>query len=219
MPRSDPAWSQKPLLGHRAAKKRRTRSRILEKAIEFFLESGVREARSAAIAEASGVSPATLFNYFATRQDLAEAWVRGELIEEVERAVDRAAHPLRASLRQVGRELAKANLRQRARRLEAWQLAGRSPGATYAEAPALARLIAKEQADGRLRSDLDARRLTSLLLEAFEGGLIEALGEATDAREAERLMRSRVDLILDGARKRNERVAVSTLATGGARAR
>lgn len=213
--RSSVVRDQERRPGHRAEKKRRTRERILANAISLFLQSGVRATRSAWIAEASDVSTATLFNYFATKQDLAEAWVRGELVDLLDVAARRHAdRALRSGLRSVGRELAESNLKQRNRRLEAWQVVGRAPDAAFVEVPSLTARLASAQADGRLRSDLQASRLTSLLVEAFEGGIVEALIGAPDVAEASNLLRTRVDLVLDGARKRNERVAISALATG-----
>jgi len=63
-----------------------------------------------------------------------------------------------------------------------------------------------------LRADRPAVALADLLLDAIEGGLVSglrALGASSAANPEKSLaveVQARVDLVLDGARKRNERV-------------
>jgi AcrR family transcriptional regulator len=205
--------------GHRAEKKLRTRARILENAIALFVRDGVQAARSAEIAAASDVSPATLFNYFPTRPDLAAAWTRGELfgvlLEACEGARDRG---LRSALRRACRELAQRSLADAGARLEAWRIVRRpvvvsgEPGFTAGRA-ALGSMVESEQGRDRIRGDIASTALADLLVDALEGGMIEGLGsveaelapDAVDPR-LESFLRARVDLVLDGARKKNERV-------------
>jgi hypothetical protein len=68
-------------------------------------------------------------------------------------------------------------------------------------------LIALEQERARLRADLSARALAEMIAEAVEGGLISGLRESSDVKQFAAALRSRIDLVLDGARKRNERVS------------
>ncbi len=201
--------------GLRETKKQRTRHEILTNAIALFREQGVRAVRSAAIAEASQVSPATLFNYFPSRNILAGAWVRGELIELLLAEIREAeAGGLRGGLRRACRELARIVLADPAARLEAWQIASRSLDPVGVELrDRIAARIGSEQQGGRLRSDLAASEIASLLLDAAEGALIQGLesvvlaGGSRDEEALASALRARVDLVLDGARKRNERVA------------
>ena len=208
---------------HREEKKLRTREEILTNAIALFCDQGVRAARSAAIAEASQVSPATLFNYFPSRSVLAGAWVRGELIRVFQPETrETEAGGLRGGLRRACRELARRVLLEPAARLEAWRIASRSLDPVLMELQdRFAARVAAEQQRGRIRSDLAAAEIASLLLDAAEGALIRVLGSVVEAgapRDEEALasaLRARVDLVLDGARKRNERVAApGTGATG-----
>jgi AcrR family transcriptional regulator len=214
--------------GHLSAKKARTRREILANAIALFLRSGVRQATAAEIAAAAGVSVATLFNYFPTRSDLAEAWVRGELFEILETAmVAGGERGLRGTLRAVCRELAGRSSADAERRLEAWRATSRSIG--EGRRPALARglvaAIERDQEAARLRSDLEAEAIAALVVDALEAGLIrgleragiEGLGETVDPVELASALRRRVDLVLDGARKRNERVAPPTPARAAQR--
>ena len=65
----------------------------------------------------------------------------------------------------------------------------------------------------RVRGDLGPDTLAEIIVDALEGGLIEGLRRASDVGAAadpasliEQALRARLDLALDGARKRNERV-------------
>jgi len=193
---------------HRFRKKTHTRARILANAIALFRKNGIRGTRSVEIAKASDVSPATLFNYFATKNDLAEAWVRGELGARFDllgrEASDRG---IRSGLRACCRDLAEPSWIERELRLEAWRSAGRAATQTLRYAGSLEVLIALEQDRARLRADLPARALAEMIAEAVEGGLISGLRESSDVNQFAAALRSRIDLVLDGARKRNERVS------------
>jgi hypothetical protein len=77
--------------------------------------------------------------------------------------------------------------------------------------------VAREQEREHVRADLPPDALADLLLDAIEGGLIRGLVERGCEAAAEpdalaledhlrRAAQARIDLVLDGARKRNERV-------------
>ncbi|MAG31211.1 MAG: hypothetical protein CL908_10035 [Deltaproteobacteria bacterium] len=197
--------------GLRAEKRRRTHSEILANAISLFRERGLRGARMSDIARASAVSPATLFNYFPTKSALAEAWVRGEVdLALTTMASELGERSLRSALRGVCRQLAESGLDERQLRLEAWREVGRA-ALPPDDSDGLVQALKREQERERVRADLPAWVLREMLREALEGGLIDGLrtDEAGDgsAGEVVRRLRVRVDLVLDGARKRNERVA------------
>lgn len=59
-----------PVAGKRALTKRNTRQAIRRSAMELFLERGFDAVTTTEVATAAGVSPATLFNYFNTKEDL-----------------------------------------------------------------------------------------------------------------------------------------------------
>jgi AcrR family transcriptional regulator len=194
--------------GLRADKKARTRAEILANAIALFRAEGIRAARFNQIAEASGVSPATLFNYFPNKGALAEAWVRGEIERALSGVNGQAGHPaLRPALRAACRELARQAGDDRAVRLEAWREAGRARPGTLGERHPTVRAFSREQGRERVRADVSAEALAELLIDAVESGLISGLRSELPEGDLARAIQGRVDLVLDGARKRNERVA------------
>jgi AcrR family transcriptional regulator len=193
---------------HRLRKKRQTRERILANAIALFVRDGIRKTRSAAIARASGISPATLFNYFSTKNDLVEAWVRGEIracLEEVAAAVGESG--LRPGFRSACLRLAEQSCAERDLRMEAWRHTARAAGDAFHPSEILVHVITREQARKRVRADLAAAPLAEILGEAIEGGLIAGLRVSKEPIQVAAMIRERVDLVLDGARKRSERVA------------
>lgn len=193
--------------GLRAIKKRQTFETILANGIVFFRSQGIRAAKTEAIARASSVSTATLFNYFPTKAALAAAWVRGELDRVVETAAtelgDRGLRPV---LRAVCRALASQVGDVPALRLEAWQTAGRARETGLDDHHPLLEGLRREQQGERVRADLPAEALAEMLLDALESGLIEGLRSGRSEDDVARALQARVDLVLDGARKRNERV-------------
>jgi len=205
----------------RASKKRRTHERILANAIALFRAQGIRRTKLSEVAAASEISPATLFNYFPTKGHLAEAWVRGEVETLLAKAItDSGARDrsLRSAIRAACRDFADASAREPALRLEAWQEAGRAAGFPTTSGAKLVSGLREEQKRERVRADVPALDLAEILLDAIEGGLISGLRArhestqgtaAAGAIDAEpfRAIRARVDLVLDGFRKRNERVA------------
>jgi AcrR family transcriptional regulator len=197
--------------GLRAEKKEQTEARILANAIAQFRSRGVRGAGLAEVARQSRVSAATLFNYFPTKGALAEAWVRREIDEMLETASrDLGDHGLRSAMRNLCRQLASLVSQDRAVRLEAWSESGRAMAAPLSSNHPLVLALGREQERDRVRRDIPAQTLGEMLIDAIEGGMISCLrGEANEAEFA-RTLRARVDLILDGARKKNERVAAPT---------
>ena len=206
--------------GLRAKKKHQTEAEILANAIGQFRERGVRGARLAEVARASRVSTATLFNYFPNKGALAEAWIRGE-IDEVLVNVSLAPgdHGLRSALRSVCRRLASLVSQDRPVRLEAWRESGRAPAAPLSSQHPLVLALGREQKRERVRGDISAQALGEMLVDAIEGGMIAGLQRKENEGELAKTLRARVDLILDGARKRNERVAAPAVGPSAGPAR
>ncbi len=70
------ARSSEPV-GLRARRRSRTRDAIADAAISLFLARGFDQVSVSDIAAAAEVSKPTLFRYFATKEDLAPAPLRG----------------------------------------------------------------------------------------------------------------------------------------------
>ncbi len=199
----------------RSRKRRRTYDRLLANAVASFRARGVRRTRLSDVARDSEVSVATLFNYFPTKADLAEAWVRGELVETLSAELDRAGdrdRSLRSAIRAGCRAIAARSAAEPEIRLEAWREAGRADVSSADRLQALTTRIRNEQKRERVRQDVEAQVLAEMLIDAIEGGVISALRAQSTAAAAvsesglSAGIRARVDLVFDGARKRNERV-------------
>ncbi|MEZ4333026.1 MAG: TetR/AcrR family transcriptional regulator [Myxococcota bacterium] len=185
----------------------------------------MRAAKTEAIARASQVSTATLFNYFPSKAALAGAWVRGELDRAIQTAAQELSdRGLRPILRAACRGLAAQSRDAPALRLDAWQAAGRARNAG-GEGPGFERVgregggllveaVRREQQGERVRSDVSPGVLAEMLLDALESGLIAGLRADQTEDAVARGLQARVDLILDGARKRNERVESPRRAEG-----
>ena len=195
--------------GLRATKRRQTFEEILANGIALFREQGVRRTRTDQIARAAAVSPATLFNYFPNKGALAEAWVRGELDGIVATwASTIGERGLRPALRGACRALSVQANDAPALRFEAWRSAGRARDRAPDPDHPLVAGIEQEQVRERIRHDLPARALAGQILDCLESGLIEGLRDAVGQDDLLRALQARLDLVLDGARKRNERVAL-----------
>jgi len=211
----------------RTGKRARTHQRILEEAIRLFRKDGVRATRLSRVATESDVSPATLFNHFPTKGTLAEVWVRGEVLDVLGQTIEATVsegRSLRSALRVASRELAERSCEEPEIRLEAWCEAGRASSFAIDEDPRLTLGLEEEQKREHVRGDLEARVLASMLVDAIEGGLIEGLRRlaesasipagSSSAEEQTKVLaaaiRDRLDLVLDGTRKRNERVRPPT---------
>ena len=98
---------------------------------------------------------------------------------------------------------------------EAWRATGRArEGALYPGHPLVVGIV-HEQSHERIRQDLPAALLAEMILDAIESGVVEGLRSSRSAEDLARGIQARVDLILDGARKRNERVEPPRTVRGG----
>ena len=202
--------------GLRAAKKLRVRARIIETAIDLFRSQGYEHTRVFDITSAAELSEATFFNYFPAKDAVLGAWVHDWLGQAFEaRAGAAATGSIRRPIREAVREIAERVVSEQEFMAEVWwrvrwssreDLAlGRASESTGAQ-----RLLAAAQSHGHLRRDILPEQLAEILtgtLFATLAGWLAARtrGEASMEDLETRLLQA-VDLLLDGSRRRNERV-------------
>lgn len=202
----------------REEKQRRQRDLILENAIALFRERGFEAVRVRDIARASVVSDATFFNYFSNKEAILREFA--ERVFELPAPSDAASGgrpPLRRAIRAWTADLAEKVEADREMMRLAW---GRVRTADFVEprppvrgrgpCPGTLRaLIEGAQDQGEVRRDLAAATLTLLL----QGGLAACLAawlatpEGGSGESLRKQLSRAADLVLDGFRKRNERVS------------
>ncbi len=212
-----------PLMGLRADNQLTQRREILENAFAYMCAHSGELPTMAALARSCAVSEATVFNYIGQRDALRAEWAHRSLAERC-RAVARDDG---GSLRRIVRRTTRALRDQLDAQPEVWlrvwsagapvdPAAGRpggpAPGDENADVTDLVRIA---QDRGEVRTDVDAAVQASALVSAWVGAL------AREARHAEgapiddtgwRRVGSAVELVLDGLRRRNERVRVASTA-------
>jgi len=212
-------------MGHRAEKQRRRRQNMIENAIALMRAHGalppIRE-----LARSCGVSEATFFNYFGNREALLGEWAHRDLSDHAAAVVDADPGSLRRAVRQVDRRLARQAAAEPAIWLRVWSVApasdpslGRPGGAEPGhEAVGTAELARFGQSRGEVRADQPAEHQGRVLASAWLGALSRearfatAHARAGDAappvldHEAWRRVESAVELVVDGLRKRHERL-------------
>lgn len=198
----DGQWTE---LGLREAKKRRAQAALLSAAIELFEEQGFAATRIAEITERAGVSHATFFNYFAGKDGLFSEWLSQRAGETFGRcAEDASSSPLRPAVRRNLRKFS-AWIEERPPWLEEAWLRCRVGSLVAAPSPAQT-LVELAQERGDLRRDVSPPQLAGLLMVVLVGAVAEWL--VTEPRQGPlsgHVLRA-VDLVLDGARRRSERV-------------
>ncbi len=170
--------------GRTEKKKRKARERIVEVAAELFMERGAKSVSMDEVALAADVARRTLFNYFASKEELLYAAAAPVLTTAIELAEARMAAPVRSPEELV--ELC----------LALWDACGLRLGLIYAveldESPRLAALHARflealthliaSLADSNPRFAAQRRLIGKLLYRCFLPLLLALEGEE-DARE------------------------------------
>ncbi len=156
------------------------RKRIIAAALDVFSRNGYHEARMDEIAEKASVSKGTLYNQFKSKEDLFRGIAEYLLKEETEKRGillgDSEPVPLFKALYEEIGELYgdKAGFL-----FEVYSIASRDKAmhdilseVIKKDYEGLASVIALLQADGRIRSDVDPRRLSFLLMSMYMGMMI-----------------------------------------------
>ena len=200
-------------MGLRETKKEKVRSAIIENAIALFRERGFEATRVREIAEAAEVSEATFFNYFPTKDAVLSAWALGAVRSAFAAAAGNPDRGIRPLLRHLCADLAERTERDAAFAAKAWSHA-RLAGAS--SLPEVTALLEASQQSGQLRRDLSARQLGEILYVAICGSIASWLERQGPPGSLASELRRAADLVLDGARRRNERVRPAARTAAGA---
>ena len=201
-------------MGLRERKKARMHAAILEAAEELAHERGFEGLRVRDLTARLEISEATFFNYFPARTALLDAWLEEKLANAFADPAARARTG-RAGIRRCIRDLARDAARADGLAAAAWREACHAVAIRgAAERGGLPSTLAAACDGGELRRDIEPVELAELLLGAVV--LAIAVGSAgPDGGTEARALRA-ADLVLDGARRRHERVRLGRPASGTA---
>jgi AcrR family transcriptional regulator len=160
------------MMGRREEKKRDTRKRLIDTGLELFRGRGFDDTRVKDIVERVGVSPATFFNYFPTKQAILEA--QAEQTADLYAALlthelERTDVPCVERLEEITRLLAEALQSDRAiarlmvtRTQLFFGSTGDKADKDRAAQRLLAQLFAQGQANGEIEPEADPLQLAEI---------------------------------------------------------
>jgi len=188
----------------RERKKARQRAAILAAAVELSEERGFAAFRVRDLIEPLEISEATFFNYYPNKARLLDAWLETQFANTFA-GVSSNPRALRAVLRERARDLGMQAAAATGLGAAAWD-EGRVAAAALAavEQCDLVAALAAVRADGDLRADVPPSELAELVMCAVASAAVSVRGAAAGAAGS-RVVRA-LDVVLDGARKRHERV-------------
>lgn len=190
-------------MGLRETKKQRARATIIENAVALFRERGFEATRVRDIAEAAEISEATFFNYFSAKDAVLSAWAHELVADCLVESEGSSARGARPALRTTCARLAERVEADRHFAHGAWERARLEAGVSPSAA---ADLMSAGQAAGQLRRDLSARQLGEILYASLFAAVGSWLARGAPPQSLQSELRRVADLVLDGARRRNERV-------------
>jgi AcrR family transcriptional regulator len=191
-------------VGRRERKKLETKERLLDCAVALFAERGYDATTMDDIGECGDVARATVFNYFARKEDIvAEVFGRrraeiAKLIAEAEVSSSSTTDRLRHALLGWAR-LYEADPPTGRAMVRAWLRAGGPllPDASES-AHLFADLVRAGQKAGDLRTDLDADAAGLLILDTYLGVLFRWVSDEDGQAGFEESLNTALDLVLSG---------------------
>ncbi len=187
-----------------AAKEGDRRRTILRAAIDVFARKGYHGCRIADVAREAGVAYGLVYHYFKNKDELLETvfdagWsgfvTRLRAVAEGEGSLTQKVHGISAVAFEAYR------VDPRAVRVLILEIARSPAGArvnretAFAEVIKMsAQMLAKAQADGELREDVDPLLAATLLFGAIEMGLTAFVAGLLDARDAAALERAQLQI-------------------------
>lgn len=191
-------------LGRRERKKLETRERIVECAVALFASRGYDSTTMEEIGECADVARATVFNYFARKEDIVSEMFRQRraeiagLIDEAKQASGDTSDRLRHVLRRRAR-LNQDNPAARRAVVRAWLRAGGPLMPDASDTAALfADLVRDGQDNGDIKADVDATRVGFLILDAYVGALYRWVADEDNRFDFEEALLGTLDVILGG---------------------
>lgn len=203
MASSDPVDTAAPL-GRRERKKLETRDRIVDCTVALFASRGYDATTMDDIAECADIARATVFNYFARKEDIvSEVFARrrtqlAERIAQARREASGTRDTFRRGLGGLARRYADDPAAGRAT-VRAWLRAGGplQPGASDS-ASLFADVVRSGQQQGEIPRAVDATRAGLLILDAYLGVLYRWVGDEDGRFAFEDELLATLDLVLAG---------------------
>jgi AcrR family transcriptional regulator len=164
-------------VGRRERHKRQTCERLLDAAIECFLEKGYDETTVDQIADRADVARATVFNHLPEKECFLSAYLErrralvGELLRNRAAAGVDPVQRLYDTLTILAR-INEDSVAETQALLLAWRRSSGSPSTEPGTARIFADLVAAGQWAGQFRADADAELIGALLLDACVGLLL-----------------------------------------------
>jgi TetR/AcrR family transcriptional regulator, cholesterol catabolism regulator len=190
--------------GRRERKKLETRDRILDCAIALFATHGYHTTTMGDIGECADVARATVFNYFARKEDLVVAWFdlrRDELavvLAESETSAADTPSRLRGAFRAIA-HLFEDDPRAGRAMVRAWLLAGGPLLTPQSDTSQMfADIIRGGQQHGDIAPDVDADRVGRLLFDAYLGDLYRWVNDDHDQFALQRNLLATLEILLTG---------------------
>jgi AcrR family transcriptional regulator len=199
-------------MGLREAKKQRQRREIVETALELFREHGYDQTRVSDVTERAGISDATFFNYFASKDlvldELALAQV--ELFSETLRyQLGRDGRPVPDRIRETMKVAAAAIAADREFQVVLYTRSNlsHSDGALKERTHEMYRLLAKlfeaGQARQEIRPDANPMQLAEILIATYHLTTINWLIRWWGGRQSlERRLAAAIEVFLNGCSTR-----------------
>ncbi|HZA86322.1 MAG TPA: TetR/AcrR family transcriptional regulator [Acidimicrobiales bacterium] len=188
--------------GRRERKKLETRERIFESGVALFATHGYDSTTMEQIGDRADVSRATVFNYFARKEDIVFEWFgrlragfAKALAEHEQQAVDSTSR-LRGAFRMLA-DLYEDDPATGRAMVRAWQRAGGPLLADESDAPQLvADSVRAGQRAGDIPRDVDPDRAALILFDAYLGVLYRWVLDETDQLALGEQLTATLDLIL-----------------------
>jgi TetR/AcrR family transcriptional regulator, cholesterol catabolism regulator len=188
--------------GRRERKKLETRERIFESGVALFATHGYDSTTMEQIGERADVSRATVFNYFARKEDIVFEWfgrLRAEfakVLAEYDQHTGDSTSRLRRAFRVLA-DLYEDDPATGRAMVRAWQRAGGPLLADASDAPQfLADSVRAGQRAGDIPRDVDPDRAALILFDAYLGVLYRWVLDETDQLALGEQLSATLDLLL-----------------------